>query len=279
MNSMPEIGEMAIIQVDNVSKAYRTQTVLEQVSFTVKPGECFGIIGPNGSGKSSLLKLLSGIDKPDTGRVLLEGRIAHSYPRKQLAQWMAVLEQDSLPPLGFTVREMVAMGRYPFQNWLGDESAADVEPLIEHILQRLQLEVLANRTVDRLSGGERQRVALGKLMAQQPRLLLLDEPTTYLDIGYQLQMMEWIRDWQLKEQLTVVAVLHDLNLAAQYCDRLLLMEAGRIVTIGRPREVIHSELLEPVYHTRPIVLEHPIYEVPQILLHADRKNSRIKGEE
>ncbi|SFL13530.1 iron complex transport system ATP-binding protein [Paenibacillus sp. 1_12] len=271
--------EMPIIQVDNVSKAFRAQTVLEQVSFTVEPGECFGIIGPNGSGKSTLLKLLSGIDKPESGRVLLDGRAAYSYPRKQLAQWMAVLEQDSLPPLGFTVREMIAMGRYPFQNWLGDEIATDAEQLIEDILKQLQLVELADRTMDRLSGGERQRVALGKLMAQQPRLLLLDEPTTYLDIGYQLQMMEWIREWQQKEKLTVVAVLHDLNLAAQYCDRLLLMQAGKTVTIGRPGEVIHSELLEPVYHTRPIVLEHPIYEVPQILLQADRKTRSIKGED
>jgi iron complex transport system ATP-binding protein len=265
------VSGSAVIQADSVGKVYKTRHVLEQVSFVVKPGECFGIIGPNGSGKSTLLKLLSGVDTPTSGQVLLEGRIAHTYPRKQLAQWMAVLEQDALPQLGFTAREIIAMGRYPFQNWLGDESAVDTEPLIAHIIERLQLRELENRTVDRLSGGERQRVALGKLMAQQPRLLLLDEPTTFLDIGYQLQMMEWIRSWQLAEQLTVVAVLHDLNLAAQYCDRLLLLQAGKIVKIGRPDEVIRSELLEQVYSTRPIVLKHPVSGAPQILLQADRK--------
>jgi iron complex transport system ATP-binding protein len=261
---------VAVIDADKVGKAYRSsQPVLDQVSFVVKPGECFGIIGPNGSGKSTLLKLLSGVDTPTSGRVLLEGRNAHTYPRKQLAQWMAVLEQDALPPLGFTVREVISMGRYPFQNWLGDESAKDTEMLIDQIIEQLHLRELEQRAVDRLSGGERQRVALGKLMAQQPRLLLLDEPTTFLDIGYQVQMMEWIRAWQLAEKLTVVAVLHDLNMAAQYCDRLLLMQAGAMVKIGQPDEVIQSGLLEQVYGTRPIVLQHPLSGVPQILLHAD----------
>ncbi|NHN29268.1 ABC transporter ATP-binding protein [Paenibacillus agricola] len=260
---------VTVIEVDKVSKAYRSQRVLDQVSFAVEQGECFGIIGPNGSGKSTLLKLLSGVDTPTSGRLLLEGRNAHTYSRRQLAQWMAVLEQDALPPLGFTAREVISMGRYPFQNWLGDESNSDAEPLVEHIIERLQLKALEHRAVDRLSGGERQRVALGKLMAQQPRLLLLDEPTTFLDIGYQVQMMEWIRTWQLAEKLTVVAVLHDLNMAAQYCDRLLLMQTGSIVKIGRPEEVIQSGLLEQVYGTRPIVLKHPLSGVPQILLHAD----------
>jgi iron complex transport system ATP-binding protein len=263
---------MAIIAAEAVSKAYRSQQpVLQQISFTVEPGECFGIIGPNGSGKSTLLKLLSGVDAPTEGRVLLDGRIAHTYPRKQLAQWTAVLQQDALPLLGFTVREVISMGRYPFQNWLGDESE-DNEQLIDQIIVRLQLKKLENRAVESLSGGERQRVALGKVMAQKPRLLLLDEPTTFLDIGYQVQMMEWIRLWQHEEELTVVAVLHDLNLAAQYCGRLLLMEEGHIVKIGRPDEVIRSELLERVYGTQPIVLEHPVSGVPQILLQADKAN-------
>jgi iron complex transport system ATP-binding protein len=262
---------MAVIQVEDVSKAFRSkQPVLEQLSFSVDQGECFGIIGPNGSGKSTLLKLLSGVDMPTAGNVRLDGRIAHTYPRKQLARWTAVLQQDALPQLGFTVREVIAMGRYPFQNWLGDE-ISDTEVLIERIMGRLQLLGFENRTVESLSGGERQRVALGKVMAQKPRLLLLDEPTTFLDIGYQVQMMEWIRGWQQEEELTVVAVLHDLNLAAQYCGRLLLMQEGRIVKVGPPEEVIRSELLEQVYGTRPIVLEHPVSGVPQILLQPDKE--------
>jgi iron complex transport system ATP-binding protein len=261
-------AQVAIIEVKDVSKAYGKQHVLAQISFQVEAGECFGVIGPNGSGKSTLLKLLSGVEAPTSGSVLLDGREANAYPRKRLAQWTALLQQDALPPLSFTVREVIGMGRYPFQNWLGDEPAP-TEALVDGILERLQLVKLQDRPVDRLSGGERQRVALGKVMAQQPKLLLLDEPTTYLDIGYQVQMMEWIRSWQQETGLTVVAVLHDLNLAAQYCGRLLLLREGRIAHSGSPEEVILPERLEQVYGTRPIVLEHPETGVPQILLRAD----------
>ncbi|MDF2960880.1 MAG: yvrA [Paenibacillus sp.] len=256
------------MQVSHVSKVYKDQRVLEQVSFEVEPGECLGILGPNGSGKSTLLKLLSGIEAPTTGSVRLEGREAHAHPRKELAQWTAVLRQDALPPLGFTVREVIGMGRYPFQNWLGIEQA-DAESLVDSIIERLQLGKLQHRSVDGLSGGERQRVALGKVMAQQPRLLLLDEPTTFLDIGYQIQMMDWISSWQRETGLTVIAVLHDLNLAAQYCGRLLILQEGRIVANGQPDEVIRPGLLEQVYGTQPIVLRHPVSGVPQILLQTD----------
>ncbi|WP_245855812.1 ABC transporter ATP-binding protein [Paenibacillus rigui] len=255
------------IQAEKVSLAYATGQVLHDVSFAVAAGESFGIIGPNGSGKSSLLKLISGVLKPTAGELRLEGRPAHLHPRRSLARWMAVLQQDALPPLDFTVREVIEMGRFPFQNWLGDERNGDARQLIDTIVDRLQLQELQHRSVSQLSGGERQRVALGKVMAQQPRLLLLDEPTTYLDIGYQVQMMEWIRRWQQEEELTVVAVLHDLNLAAQYCGRLLLVQAGRVVSIGQPEEVIRPELLERVYGTQPIVLPHPATGVPQVLLH------------
>nr|WP_243633302.1 ABC transporter ATP-binding protein [Paenibacillus xerothermodurans] len=261
---------MTLIELKEAGKAYGAQSVLEQVSFRVDAGECFGIIGPNGSGKSTLLKLISGVESPTFGSVMLQGREAAAYPRKQLARWTAVLQQDALPPLSFTVREVIGMGRYPFQSWLGDELGdVDADALVDDIIERLQLQPLQDRAVDRLSGGERQRVALGKVMVQQPKLLLLDEPTTFLDIGYQVQMMEWIRSWQRESGLTVVAVLHDLNLAAQYCGRLLMLQRGRVVRCGRPDEVVRPALLEQVYGTRPIVVEHPSAGVPQILLEAN----------
>ncbi|MCS7460807.1 ABC transporter ATP-binding protein [Paenibacillus doosanensis] len=264
-----------LIRVQHAAIAYHERPVLEDISFAVHTGECFGVIGPNGSGKSTLLKLISGVEKPGAGSVLLQGQEAHTYPRKPLARWTAVLQQDALPALGFTVREIIAMGRYPFQNWLGDEAAGDdSERLIDAVIERLELAHLQHRSLDALSGGERQRVALGKVMAQQPKLLLLDEPTTYLDIGYQVQMMEWIRSWQQESGLTVVAVLHELNLAAQYCDRLLLLQEGRAAGIGRPEEVIRSELLEQVYRTQPIVLKHPVTGAPQILLQGGRMRER-----
>ncbi|MDF2648466.1 MAG: yvrA [Paenibacillus sp.] len=254
-----------MIKVKHLSQSFKEQQVLENISFEIKKGEFFGIIGPNGSGKSTLLRLISGIDPVKTGSVDLGGRLVSSYSRKELARWLAVLQQDALPPVGFTVREVVEMGRYPFQNWLGEESV-DAEGLIDGIVRKLHLEPLIDRTIERLSGGERQRVALAKVMAQQPQLLMLDEPTTFLDIGYQVQMMDYIKEWQRESELTVVAVLHDLNLAAQYCTRLMVIHNGELSAIGTPDEIITSGLISEVYGTEPIVLQHPVNDAPQILL-------------
>ncbi|OCT10616.1 ABC transporter ATP-binding protein [Paenibacillus pectinilyticus] len=254
-----------MIKVEGLDQHFREQQVLHQISFEVGQGEFFGIIGPNGSGKSTLLRLISGMDPVKIGRVFLKDKPVASYSRKELAKWLAVLQQDALPPVGFTVREVVEMGRYPFQNWLGEDTA-DADGLIDAIVTKLELDTFADRTIERLSGGERQRVALAKVMAQQPSLLMLDEPTTFLDIGYQIQMMDYIRGWQQESALTVVAVLHDLNLAAQYCTRLMIVHEGRVHAIGTPAELITSERIAEVYGTEPIVMKHPVSEVPQILL-------------
>ncbi|MGG1552077.1 heme ABC transporter ATP-binding protein [Paenibacillus ferrarius] len=254
-----------MIDVKQLSYKIKDQAILKEISFQVTEGEFFGIIGPNGSGKSTLLRQLSGVDPVRSGEVRLGGKPVGSYSRKELAKWLAVLQQDALPPVGFTVREVVEMGRFPFQNWLGEEKE-DAGALITAILQKLELTALAERAIERLSGGERQRAALAKVMAQQPGLLLLDEPTTFLDIGYQIQMMDYIANWQKETGLTTVAVLHDLNLAAQYCSRLLVIHDGRAVAVGTPEQILTSELIAQVYGTTPIILKHPVSEVPQVLL-------------
>jgi len=255
----------SLLEAEGIIKSLGGQPVLRNVNLTLRKGECLGIIGPNGSGKSTLIRLLSGADAPDAGQVIFRGQPLSAYSKKQLARSIAVLQQEALPPVGFTVREVVEMGRYPYQNWLGEEQT-DVEPLIGGILSELDLEALAGRPIERLSGGERQRVALAKAAAQQPELLMLDEPTTYLDIGYQQQMMEYIRAWQRREGVTVVAVLHDLNLAALYCDRILVLHQGRVIETGTPEEVLDADLLEQVYGVRPTIVAHPVHGVPQILL-------------
>lgn len=274
-----------MIEVQNCSLSYNGAKVLEEISCTVRKGEMFGIIGPNGSGKSTLLRVISGVEKPVSGYARIEGIDAAAYSRRKLARFMAVLEQETLPAVGFSVRQVVEMGRYPHQDWLGREreqgkensngltvseagatGSSRVERLLEAIMERLGLMHLADRTLDRVSGGERQRAALGKAMAQEPRLLLLDEPTTYLDIGFQLQMMDYVRQWNREMGLTVVAVLHDLNLAAQYCDRLLVVKDGRAVAEGNPWSVMEADLIERVYGTRPMVVAHPVTGAPQLLL-------------
>ncbi|HZG55216.1 heme ABC transporter ATP-binding protein [Paenibacillus sp.] len=254
-----------MIRASGVEKSYQGEAVLRGVGLEVRAGEAFGIIGPNGSGKTTLLKLLSGLETADAGEIVLDGRPVGSYKRKELARWLAVLQQDALPPVGFTVREVVEMGRYPFQNWLGEEPGGEAGR-IDSVLDCMGLTAFADRPVERLSGGERQRVALAKAMAQRPRVLLLDEPTTYLDIGYQMQLMNLIREWQQGSSLTVVAVLHDLNLAAMYCDRLLLLDGGRPVCVGTPREVLTPARIQDVYGAQATVVRHPTTGAPQMLL-------------
>jgi iron complex transport system ATP-binding protein len=270
----------SILVADQVSKTLGHQLVLKDVNLAVRMGECFGIIGPNGSGKSTLIKLLSGADTPDSGWITFRSQQLSAYSKKQLARSIAVLQQEALPPIGFTVREVVEMGRYPYQNWLGEEQT-DVEPIISGILSELDLTQLSSRPIERLSGGERQRVALAKAAAQQPELLMLDEPTTYLDIGYQQQMMEYIRRWQGRNGMTVIAVLHDLNLAALYCDRIMVLHQGRVVETGTPGEVLSADLLEQVYGVRPTIVKHPSHGVPQILLQGSmepvRRIERTEG--
>ncbi|MFD2370982.1 ABC transporter ATP-binding protein [Brevibacillus sp. GCM10020057] len=254
-----------MIEVKSLHKAYHARAVVCGANFSVGAGEFFGIIGPNGSGKSTLLKLLSGVASADAGEILLGGKPIRSYARKELARIVAVLEQEALPPVGFRVREVLEMGRYPYQNWLGEEGE-DSTVLIDDVVRMLGLSELQERKLDELSGGEKQRVALGKALVQKPQVLLLDEPTTYLDIGYQIQLMDIARSWQKNNQVTVVAVLHDLNLASLYCDRILLMHKGRQVSVGKSRDILRSSLIEQVYGIKPIVMEHPIHQLPQIML-------------
>lgn len=254
-----------MIQADRVSKSMDGKPILKEVGFHVPEGSFFGIIGPNGSGKSTLLKLISGVEPVSSGEVRVRDKRIAEFPRKELARQLAVLPQDSLPQVGFTVREVLELGRYPFQDWLGRETA-DPSQLIDGVVEKLGLQKLENRSISVLSGGERQRVALGKTMVQEPRIVLLDEPTTYLDIGYQIQMMDYVREWQRDCGLTVVAVLHDLNLAAMYCDRVLVLHEGMALGVGTPEEMLKEELLERVYGTKPLILPHPVSGVPQILL-------------
>jgi iron complex transport system ATP-binding protein len=254
-----------MIKASDLRMTMNGSRILDNLSFELEEGGMYGIIGPNGAGKSTLLAILSGVVPYDSGIVSLRGKTVGTYGRKELARWLAVLQQEGLPSTSFTVREIVAMGRFPYQNWLGHE-ARDAEALIDQVLAAHHLEGLASRRLSELSGGERQRVALAKVMVQEPELIMLDEPTTYLDIGYQVQLLDTVREWQRSLGKTVIAVLHDLNLAAQYCDRLLVLKDGAIASIGTPAEVLTEATILDVYGTEPVVLPHPESGVPQVLL-------------
>nr|WP_211184527.1 ABC transporter ATP-binding protein [Paenibacillus lemnae] len=235
------------------------------MSWHVKAGEWWGIIGPNGSGKSTLLQLLSGVEAPTSGRVELEGRNIRTFGRKELARKIAVLQQEGLPQTNFTVREVLEMGRYPFQNWRGREQR-DPGPFLDSIMDKLELRELQHRPVDLLSGGQRQRAALGKVMAQEPSLLLLDEPTTYLDIRYQLQFMNMVASWRKETGITVISVLHDLNLASQFCDKLLLLHENQSAGEGSPAQMLTEENLRDIFRVDTSIVPHPCNGLPQVLL-------------
>ncbi|MCQ6557813.1 ABC transporter ATP-binding protein [Paenibacillus mendelii] len=264
-----------MIEARELTRTIDGNLILDALTFTMEHGGMYGIIGPNGAGKSTLLRLMSGVDAPTSGELTLEGKAASAYGRKELARWVAVLQQGGLDPANFTVQEVLSLGRYPFQNWLGEEKR-DTGPLIDRALEQMGLLHLAERKIDRLSGGERQRVALAKVMVQEPRLLLLDEPTTFLDIGYQVGLLDTVKRWQQEERLTVVAVLHDLNLAAHYCDKLLVLHEGRLVAFGAPAEIIETELIDRVYGTRAVVVPHPVTGVPQLLLQPSAESGAVE---
>lgn len=255
-----------MIQVNSVEKSYGSLTALQDVNWTVQKGEWWGIIGPNGSGKSTLLHMLSGVEMTTSGNIAIKGKDIKSYSRKVLSQMMAILEQDGLPAMDYPVRDVLEMGRFPFQDWLGRDQGENVDTLIEGIMEKLELLELTNRSVAELSGGQRQRVALGKVMAQEPQILLLDEPTTYLDIHYQLQFMELVANWRDSSGITVIAVLHDLNLAAQFCDKLLVLQDGQVAGMGSPEEILTASNIRDVYEVDPVIVTHPDIEVPQVLV-------------
>lgn len=278
---MTERGEpqktlVPAIEVAGLARAFGEFHALNNINWGVDEGAWWGIIGPNGSGKSTLLHLLSGVDQPTTGSVHIYGKNVGSYSRKELSRHVAVLQQEGLPPVGYTVREVVEMGRFPHQDWLGREKGVDVELITDRVLKRMGLASLADRALDRLSGGQRQRVALAKVMVQEPQILLLDEPTTYLDLRYQLEFMELLAEWRQETGVTIIAVLHDLNLAAQFCDDLLVLKDGMIEGLGASVELLTEERIRRVYAVEPVVLPHPDSGVPQLLL---RRNAHDASDE
>ncbi|MGN7358544.1 ABC transporter ATP-binding protein [Paenibacillus sp. SAF-054] len=255
-----------MIEVRSAGKEFGGITALNRLDWKVKEGEWWGVIGPNGSGKSTLMRLLSGVEPVSTGSIRIAGRDVAEYGRKPLSQMMAVLQQEGIAPIHYPVREVLEMGRYPYLDWLGRDVKEDVDALIEDVMDKLELHELADRPLDELSGGQRQRVALGQVMAQEPQILLLDEPTTFLDIRYQQQFMELVAAWRKETGITVIAVLHDLNLAAQYCDKLLVLRDGSSVGMGTPEDMLTAERIRFVYEVEPVVVKHPDSGVPQVLL-------------
>lgn len=240
------------------------RAVVDGVSLDVAPGEWVGLIGPNGSGKSTLLRAVSRVLAPRRGAVWVDELPVTAYRRSALARRMAVVAQEPLPSFDFTVRDIVAMGRIPHVPPFRSETARDAAA-IARALERTRTDALADRPVAQLSGGERQRVAIARALAQEPRLLLLDEPTAHLDMGCQVEILDLIARLVEEEGLSVLSVLHDLNMAARYCHRLVMLAEGRVVAAGTPGEVITEHNVRDVYGVDVHVGVHPVLGTPWVV--------------
>lgn len=253
------------LHAQNVVFAYDPgQTVLDAVSVRLPAGRLAGIVGPNGSGKSTLLRVLAGILHPDTGQVRLDDRPLRRFGRLELARRLAFLPQDLAPVYNMTVREVVAQGRFPHTGMFGFLTHHD-EEVIDACLDRTESSELGARSFDELSGGERRRVLISSILAQEARVVLLDEPTAALDIHHQSEVFELLAGLA-REGLTVAVVTHDLNVAAQFCDTLILIREGAIMREGRPEDVLRQDVLREVYDADVLVTRHPVNESPMVVV-------------
>lgn len=256
---------MPAISVHNLSHAFDSRTVLDDLTFDVAAGEFFIILGPNGSGKTTLLKLLVGLLPLKTGHIHLLSKNLGDYTAKNLARCIAYVPQSVPVEFPFTVTQVVLMGRSPHLGVLGFEGDDDLQ-LAHDAMKITDVAHLAHRRLDQLSGGEQQRVFIARAICQQPRIILLDEPTAALDLSHQVRLMDLMERLKSEQGVTVVMVSHDLNMAAMYADKLLLISQGRIARKGPPNQVLDFQLLEKVYGCTLLVDQSPLGDYPRVHL-------------
>jgi iron complex transport system ATP-binding protein len=258
---------MVKIEVKDISLGYFHKEVLKDVSFQVLPGEMVGLIGPNGCGKSTIIRALTRIISPYRGGIYLDGEDIINIPRHKLARILGVVPQIPLLPGAFTAFEVVLMGRNPHLGLFQHEGPREME-IARQAMEKTMTLGLASRRVGELSGGEIQCLLIARVLVQETKAILLDEPTANLDIGRQVEILNLIKNLCLENNLAVLAALHDLNLAAQYCDRLVLINNGRVHIQGTPGEVITAQNVKEVYGAQSCVYSHPANGLPAVLIKA-----------
>ncbi len=260
------------LQTENVSWSVEAKKIVDAVTLAVAEGEFVGLLGPNGSGKSSLLRIIYRILKPDAGVIELAGANVWQLSPRQVARQMAVVMQERTGDFDFSVHEIVMMGRNPHKGMFDRDTTHDFQ-LVDEALARVDMTDFAQRSFLTLSGGEKQRVLIARALVQQAKFLVLDEPTNHLDIHYQLEILELVKNLGV----TTIAALHELNLAAFYCDRLYMLKAGRLVASGTPEEVLHPDLIRQVYGVWSEVATHPLTGKLVINFFPEALGSRLNG--
>jgi ABC-type cobalamin/Fe3+-siderophores transport system ATPase subunit len=252
------------LEVEGLSVGYSTAPVISELDVVIPDGSFTVIVGPNACGKSTLLRSLARLLKPTAGHVFLDGAVISSYPAKEVARRIGLLPQTSTAPDGITVLDLVSRGRYPHQSLLRQWSEAD-ETAVNTALAATNTAELATRFVDELSGGQRQRVWVAMSLAQQTPLLLLDEPTTFLDIAHQVELLDLFADLNVAGERTLVAVLHDLNQASRYATHLIAMKDGRIVAQGAPSDIVTADMVLDVFGLRCRIITDPESGTPLVI--------------
>lgn len=262
------------LSLDRIAFRFEDAPVLQGVSLELSPGSLLGLVGPNGSGKTTLLRLAAGLLKPTRGRVILDGEPMERMSRGEIARRLALLPQNPNLPPSFTAWEVVMMGRTPFLGFLSREGAAD-RAIVGRAMEMARCRHLAERRMEELSGGERQRVIMARALAQQPEVLLLDEPTTHMDLQHQIAVVELVAEL-VRGGLAALGVFHDLNLAACYCTCLAVLSQGRLVAVGTPEEVLTPELLSEVFQVELCLTSHPEGGMPAVLPPGPRGNGQAR---
>ena len=252
------------LHVKDLSVGYGERTVLDTLNVDIKRGAITSIVGPNGCGKSTLLRTMSRLLNPTKGEIVLDGKSIHDIPTRKLATQLGLLPQTPIAPDGIVVADLVGRGRTPHQGILGRWSQQDYD-IVAEALETTGISDLAERSIDELSGGQRQRVWIAMALAQRTETLLLDEPTTYLDVKHQLDVLDLLTELNRDRGTTIVMVLHDLNLAARYSDELVAVSGGKVFAHGHPREVITKENVKSVFGIDSVIITDPVSDQPAVM--------------
>lgn len=266
---------MTAIQAKNLTLAYGQKPIFSELDLVIPKGKITVFIGSNGCGKSTLLRSLARLLKPQGGAILLDGSEIAKLPGKEVARRLAILPQGPIAPEGLTVHQLVKQGRYPYQSWLQQWSHED-EKLVKQALDATHMEEFSSRSVDSLSGGQRQRAWIAMTLAQNTQTLLLDEPTTYLDMTHQIEILDLLFDLNEREQRTIVMVLHDINLACRYAHHIVAVKDGGILAQGEPEAIMNEQLIQDVFELKCQVAADPIFGTPMCIPYGKGRQLALK---